>query len=592
MHLHHLKYPLLVLASFWSISFVVAQDYTIPDGINQLLNTGPMTEERYQQMVTYLDTAAVSRRRRAAWIWNIISHFDQAKQSEYQARSRQLQGSYLIDEGDYAAATKCLFDGLRIAEQQGHTFVEGLCHNGLGIVHYQRFRFKQAAQHWKLAVAKLQQAGRYERLAGILSNLGANFSGQNQLDSALFYHQLAFEQSQKNGQVAEQAAALNNQGNVYFKQKDFPRARQSYEKSLAIELSLKNPINIVRTLNNLGNIYEDEGQLEKALKIYQEALPLAISAGDFVVQWLSHQNLANVYAELGRHREAYLHQSQYVSLRDSSLKIEQESTINDLQTRYETEHKEQEIALLTRDQELSAARFNRQQLLLLGTTLLLALSGSLVWSIARGRQQLQHLLLNILPAPIIQELKAKGAIRARRHEEVSVLFADFVDFTSLSEQISPEQLVELINEYFSAFDEIVGRHGVEKIKTIGDAYMCAAGLTTQNARQTEQLVQVAQEMVHFAQTYTQKKADYSFQLRIGIHTGPVVAGVVGKKKFAYDIWGDTVNTAARMEQNSSPNEITLSGHTYARVKDLFPFVAKGALNIKGKGEMELYSWQL
>lgn len=591
MCLYCLKRYALLLLLFWPLTLIFAQENTLPAAIQQLLQQKTMAEEQYQEMVTYLDTAAVSPRRRSAWIWNIISHFDQHGPSEYQARSRQLQGSYFIDEGDYVAASRCLFEGLRIAEKHRHTFVEGLCHNGLAIIHYQRYRHAQANKHWKLAIAKMREAGRNDRIAGILSNLGANFFGQNQLDSARFYHQLAFEQAAKLRQTSTEAAALNNLGNVYFKQNNFTQARAMYEQAMILEKELGNPISVVRILNNIGNIYEDEGQSQKALNLYQQALPLANETGDFMVQWLTYQNLANVYADLGRYREAYNFQSKYVILRDSSLKVEQESLINDLQTQYETEKKEQEIALLTRDAELNDARLNRQRLLLLGAALLVLLLGTLAWSIARGRQQLQQLLLNILPAPIIEELREKGKIRARRHESVSVLFADFVNFTHLSERISPEQLVELINEYFSAFDEIVGRYGVEKIKTIGDAYMCAAGLTTQDAEHTQHLVQAAQEMVLFAQRYHQAKGERSFQLRVGIHTGPVVAGVVGKKKFAYDIWGDTVNTAARMEQNSSANEITLSGYAYNLVKDLFPFEAKGILNIKGKGEMALYGWK-
>jgi class 3 adenylate cyclase len=179
-----------------------------------------------------------------------------------------------------------------------------------------------------------------------------------------------------------------------------------------------------------------------------------------------------------------------------------------------------------------------------------------------------------------------------RYESVSVLFTDFKSFTTISEQMTPEQLIGELDECFRIFDAIVGIFGLEKIKTIGDSYMCAGGLPTPNDTHPVDVVKAAIEMQHGLQLLMErKKAEGQpalFEMRIGIHTGPVVAGVVGSHKFAYDIWGDTVNTAARMEQGSQPHKINISAATYELVKHRFECTYRGKMAAKNKGEIDMY----
>lgn len=197
-----------------------------------------------------------------------------------------------------------------------------------------------------------------------------------------------------------------------------------------------------------------------------------------------------------------------------------------------------------------------------------------------------ELLRNILPAEVAEELKQKGSSAARQYDEVSVLFTDFVDFTGVAEQMHPQELVQELNECFTAFDTIIEKHGLEKIKTIGDAYMAVCGLPLSDEGHAHKAVQAALEISEFVTKYRQERR--LFQIRIGIHSGPVVAGIIGVKKFAYDIWGDTVNTAARMEQHSEPGKINISGTTYALVKDAFVCTPRGKVVAKHKGEVEMY----
>jgi class 3 adenylate cyclase len=202
------------------------------------------------------------------------------------------------------------------------------------------------------------------------------------------------------------------------------------------------------------------------------------------------------------------------------------------------------------------------------------------------KEKSDNLLLNILPAEIADELKERGESEAKMFDNVSVLFTDFVNFTGVSEKFTPTALVHEINHCFTAFDHMVGRIGLEKIKTIGDAYLAVCGLPAEDPEHAIKTIKIALEIRDFIHDYYQ--AGGAFQIRIGVHSGPLVAGIVGIKKFAYDIWGDTVNTAARMEQNSEAGKVNISGATYELVKDTFVCHHRGKIAAKNKGEIDMY----
>ena len=210
--------------------------------------------------------------------------------------------------------------------------------------------------------------------------------------------------------------------------------------------------------------------------------------------------------------------------------------------------------------------------------------------ITNEKERSDELLLNILPFDIAQELKETGKSLARFYNEVTVLFTDFKDFTKISEQLSPQELVEEIDECFRAFDDIITAQGLEKIKTIGDAYMAVSGLPNQQYDNATKAVVAAKEIQNYmSNRIIQRSNGVGLrEIRIGIHTGAVVAGIVGHKKFAYDIWGDTVNTAARMEQNCEPGRINVSESTYQLIKNQFACEHRGKIQAKNKGEVDMY----
>jgi class 3 adenylate cyclase len=236
---------------------------------------------------------------------------------------------------------------------------------------------------------------------------------------------------------------------------------------------------------------------------------------------------------------------------------------------------------------------------LAGLSLVIGLVRYRVFALEKRRSELEHLvsqrtreleaekhkseelLLNILPAELAEELKQNGSAKARRHEAVTVMFSDFRGFTRISGLLEPEELVAEIDLCFRAFDEITERHGLEKIKTIGDAYLLVGGISSDDQEQAIKVVKAALEIQEFMAAIAlerQLEGRHYFEARIGIHTGPLVAGIVGIKKFAYDIWGDTVNIASRMETSGAVGEVNISESTYALVKDHFRCEEQGVFS--------------
>jgi class 3 adenylate cyclase len=212
-------------------------------------------------------------------------------------------------------------------------------------------------------------------------------------------------------------------------------------------------------------------------------------------------------------------------------------------------------------------------------------------AVADEKAQSDKLLRNILPDEVADELKTTGKASAKHYPKVSVLFTDFKGFTARSASMTPEEVIEELNKCFSAFDAIVERYNLEKIKTIGDAYMCAGGLPVANDTNPVDAIRAGLAIQEYMTAYKNEciaKGEPYFECRLGINTGEVVAGVVGTKKFAYDIWGDTVNTASRAESTGELGKVNITESTYELVKDIFQCEYRGDIEVKGKGKMKMY----
>jgi class 3 adenylate cyclase len=365
-------------------------------------------------------------------------------------------------------------------------------------------------------------------------------------------------------------------------------------------------------LVQLGLAYLQQGDARRAIALCSEALSLSLGSGDLADQELCYQCLYKAHEARGDAPDALRMLKQWNLVRDTLLGVQREKEIMrselvygferqmlaDSLTRLDAQRRE-EIAY----QERIARERDQKRIFLFSAIGILLVAGGL-WSrlryIQRSRRAIKQerdrsdaLLLNILPARIAEELKATGHAPAREVQGVSILFTDFHEFTRLSERMSPTELVAEIDACFKAFDAIAARHRLEKIKTIGDAYMCAGGLPDPRPGSARDAVLAALEMQDWLmERGAQRDAQGLpfFRMRAGIHTGTVVAGIVGESKFQYDVWGDAVNTAARMEAAGQVGEVNISEATFLLIRDEpgLGFRPRGRLQAKGKGELAMF----
>ncbi len=307
--------------------------------------------------------------------------------------------------------------------------------------------------------------------------------------------------------------------------------------------------------------------------------------------------LSNLYEKAGNLEEYIKYYKNHIAYKDSVNNITTVQQMATIRADFEISQKQIEVDLLNEQKR-------NQRIIVIAIIVALFLVGLLATGLYRRyrfikktkhiieieKNRSEKLLLNILPEKTAQELKEFGKVQAKKIDSVTVLFTDFKEFTQFAENLSPEELVESVDFYFSKFDEIMEKHGLEKIKTIGDAYMCAGGLPFTTPDHAVKITYAAFEIAEFVEAAKKGNPENQtrFDIRIGINTGPVVAGVVGTKKFAYDIWGDTVNIASRMESNSEPGKINISENTYELIKDSFNCEYRGEIHVKHRGTMKMY----
>ncbi len=377
-----------------------------------------------------------------------------------------------------------------------------------------------------------------------------------------------------------------------------------------------------------------EGKNAKAIKKYEEALAQAESEQNKQLQMDCHLQLAELKNTIINYKSALIHYESFSRLYKSQVVqekhelkqsvnaleneveevegaiVEKNSAIDSLsseQLKKQLEIDELAIENQQKEIELNKAKYRRNRLIL---ALLLAAAIVIFIlvmyfqkksvnktlnnknnEIVGEKEKSDKLLLNILPKAVAEELKENGKTTSRKYEMATVMFTDFKGFTQFSEKNTPETIVDFIDYYFRAFDRIIEKHNIEKIKTIGDAYLCVSGIPNEDPNHVTNMLNAAFEILAFVQKTRQegeKTGGDFLEMRIGIHCGPLVAGVVGAQKFAYDVWGDTVNIAARMEQSGELNVINVSETVYSLAKNDFDFEYRGEVQAKNKGRMKMY----
>lgn len=555
------------------------------------------------------------------------------------ARARFNIAAVLQESGDYTEARSQLYEARTILEQIGDLDGIAKVYAQLGHIYLELDRYREALRWYRQALDLRQQLGEPQGLAMALSDY-ANALDEYQArgtdslidvfaileragaprrtvesssaDTVLHYYQRALDIWNQLDNAAGKAQVFTNMADVYKRLGQYDKGLNLLRQAEAIATELEDPLLLMEIYNVQSDIYDRMGQYARALECVQKYYALARDAKNQKFVQSALKDFSEVYSAMGDYRRAYAYRVKYDEFRYARLREKERSDFARKEVLYEAERrerllKEQETALKLQAAELARSRLELYASLA-GVLALLVLAALLFSQnrlrarvnreladkneeIEKARQRADDLLNNILPATIATELKAKGEVDSVRFESVTVMFTDFKDFTRIAESVSPEVLIKELGECFSLFDSIVRRHGLEKIKTIGDAYMCAGGLPVSNDTHPTDVVRAAVAMQCRLQTLmARKRAEGKpvFEMRIGIHTGPVIAGVVGQHKFAYDIWGDTVNTAARLEQTSEPGKINISETTYQAVKHLFPCTYRGRLSAKNKGEVAMY----
>jgi class 3 adenylate cyclase len=537
------------------------------------------------------------------------------------------QGAVYFNQGDDTKALELYLKSLQVSEELGDTIRIVTALSNVGTVYSNKKKAQQKALEYFLKALPIIEAYHDQEssitkdaIGTLCVNIGEVYFNvdstnlppkefnkaytQNEIDSIVLANDslalLYFEKAQEAYKNSEDLpAALVWLGKVYTRRKEFSKAitfqLQSYEIAKNLEMTLE----MAQAKVGLGDTYFKKGDYKLAINSYKESEELGLELGGSNLELKrTYGGLALSYAKQRDYEKAYLYQTKFTEIKDDLYNLDTEKKLGGLQFAFDIQKKQGQIDLLTKDKALQELDLQRQRVIknaTIGGLSVVCVFLVVVFfqkkKITKEKQRSDELLLNILPSETAEELKATGKAKTKSFDLVSVMFTDFKNFTQASEKLSAEELVQEINDCYSAFDRIVTKYGIEKIKTIGDSYMCAGGLPATNSTHATDVVMAGLEMQEFI---AKNKADREakgqpfFELRLGVHTGPVIAGIVGIKKFAYDIWGDTVNTASRMESSGEVGKVNVSGSTYDIIKDKFNCIHRGKIKAKNKGEIDMY----
>jgi class 3 adenylate cyclase/Tfp pilus assembly protein PilF len=517
-------------------------------------------------------------------------------------------GAIFYHQGNYTKAIQYFNKYFEYDVDSENIRIHAEIYTNLGAIYFQQADYVKAKEYYEKGLSIDEQFEQHRGIAIGYFNIGECFLEKGDLPVAMEYFQKSLNVCQQYFEKDLIADCYLAIGLIHMKREEYTEARRYYQQSLeaAREIGYNSILSSIYTYQgDLFNILSDHTKaLDKCKQGYEES----IKTGDIQEQISACECLYTTYKALGDAGSALEYHETFLALTDS---LHNEETVRQLQ---QMEFKQQMLAdslkmeeekfqvALASEREISKQK-NRKNLFLtagIGIFILsIGLYSRLTYIrksrsvIQKEKERSENLLLNILPGEVAEELKLKGESVARNFEEVTVLFTDFKEFTSIAESLNAQELVAEINTCFKAFDDIITLYGIEKIKTIGDAYMAAGGLQAANTSTTKEVVLAGLKMQSFMEARKKELQELGkpfFEMRVGIHTGQVVAGIVGVKKFQYDIWGDTVNIASRMESSGKVGKVNISAFTYDYIKDDpdFSFSKRGRITAKNKGMLEMY----
>jgi adenylate cyclase len=541
-------------------------------------------------------------------------------------------------QGDYVKALSYFFKALKYYEDTKNEREGAGVTNNIGSIFYAQDNYPEALVYYtkalKLSVAAENKLGE----ASALMSIGNIYNeGIKDYPKALEYYFKSMKIANEIGSKRTLMLAIGNIGGVYEDQQNYVQAAIFCDKALTLSKEIGAKEDEAYYLGKIGNLYlsiisnPNPGIMHDQSNVYgtsnyselpekgfgkitpipQGNAALLSAALDYLQQSLLmcrelespdvtqevYKSLIKAYTLRGDYRKALDASDSFYAIKDALFSQENKEELLKMSMKNEYDRQRLTDSLrMAEKQKIAAINLQKQKnYTYLGVAGILLLAGFSFFIVKergkseKARKQSDELLLNILPEEVADELKTTGTTIAKHYDNVTVLFTDFVNFTQAGENMSPQNLIDELHSCFKAFDEISDKYNIEKIKTIGDAYLAVAGLPTADPKHAENVIKAAKEITAFMEDRLGKMGtERTFQVRVGIHSGSVVAGIVGVKKFAYDIWGDTVNTAARMEQNSEGGKINISQTTYELIKDKFTCEYRGEVEAKGKGVMKMY----
>jgi adenylate cyclase len=594
-YIYHHKKACAFMGFFVMISFsTLAQNQPLADSLERIYNEGKFDKLEELKILQQIAVNHNDTEKKLAFSEELIKKAKAADSAKYLFSGYFVKGNGLRLKGDLSNALESYIEAAKITtvdKQLGPLYI------AIADVYSIIGNHHNAVNYYRQSIGILRRLNDSVNLASALLNAGDEYVNVAKLDTALLYTQEASTIYQKINSPIGLAYSLGNIGMVFAKKGDDKGAEANIFKAINILEEYGDYYPICVYLTYMSDIYLERKDKTKALSYLDRSLMLAkkYSLKEQISD--ANQKLSAFYESQGDYKKSNQHYKEYIAYRDSVSNINTVQEMADLRTDFEVSRKQAEVDLLhqeKRNQQIIAISTSVALILIFTLAVILYRRNSFIKKtsiiINEEKKRSDNLLLNILPEETAHELKQNGKVKAKRFESVTVLFTDFKNFTHYATNLPPEELVETIDFYFSKFDEIMEKFGLEKIKTVGDSYMCVAGLPFPTNDHAHRMVEAAFEIAKFVDESGEGKAAHEprFEIRIGINTGPVVAGVVGTKKFAYDVWGDTVNIASRMESNSIPGRINISENTYALIKDDYECEYRGEIAVKNRGMMKMY----
>jgi class 3 adenylate cyclase len=499
------------------------------------------------------------------------------------------KGNALVDKGDMSLAIENYLKAGDVALDENSNTDLATIYASVGGVYIDLENTKAGISYYRKAVEILNDPKILKdendtvKLATTFENLGYTYLTIDKPDSALIYLNESGALFERINWEIGVAYNMANKGLAYAQLKDYTKAENSINDAFKTLEKDGHFTGMCQLLMEISEIYLIRNDISQASEFAFRGLDLAKIHN--LKPEISDANLqlSKIYQKIENENQSLAFFKNHIIYRDSVKNLASIQEISNMRTNFEVSQKQTEVDLLNEQKA-------NQKILIFSLIAILAITGFYYSTVTKAKRRSDELLLNILPSGTAEELKQSGKVDAKKFDSITVMFTDFQGFTKYSQNLSPEVLVRTVDYYFSKFDEIIDKYGLEKIKTIGDAYMCAGGLPYETKDHPEKILNAAFEISKFMRDSKESNlGDLAhFNIRIGINTGPVVAGVVGRKKFAYDIWGDTVNVAARMESNSKEGKINISHNTYVLIKDSYECEYRGEIDVKNKGMMKMY----